>query len=156
MGLDVSDDAEIEITFLPGGRTLVVYGDSESGICGSDGSLQQTSDCGLFGGWTSNVELYSELQSALTTGDAATVADLIRFPLRVNRSGATDTVDTELIEDRSVFHERFDELFTSRVIDDVLAADPREVFCRGADGAMIAHGRVWANEEGIFVLNDPD
>lgn len=42
------------------------------------------------------------------------------------------------------------------MIEDVLEADPGEVLCLGDDGAMIAHGRLWANGDGIYVINVPD
>lgn len=80
------------------------------------------------------------LQSALERHDAAGVAALVAFPLRVGSEGgqARRVGRAELLRS-------FDVVFTPTVVKAVLAQDPTALF-QNDQGVMFGNGEVWAAE----------
>jgi len=84
-----------------------------------------------------------ELRAALATPDAASLALLVAFPLRVNSSDeATISVDNP-----AALQVRFQEVFPSGVRKAVLNQKVGEVFCKYT-GIMYGSGEVWVQVVG--------
>ena len=113
----------------PGGRVLIID---------AYGNVNAESYCGP-GGYDAAVAYMTKLQTALRTGDE-TVADLVHYPLRLNKAGGYREVanKTELIAN-------FSKIFTSSTKRGILSADPGEVFCND-DGDMWGDGIIWVGE----------
>lgn len=77
------------------------------------------------------------LQEAVRSDKPAAVADLVVFPLRVNKPPQTSLVKT-----RSEFLRRYAALFTPAVRAAILRQRPAELF-RSWQGFMIGNGEIW-------------
>ena len=87
------------------------------------------------------IEVFArQFQAALSQRDVQRVVTLVKFPLRVNveRSKPRRLSRTQLLQD-------FDKVFPKRVVDDVLAQDPTQLF-HNYQGVMFGSGAVWADE----------
>jgi hypothetical protein len=82
-------------------------------------------------------DFIQELQARTSVRDAAGVARLIGFPLRVNRSGQPTQ-----IADAAEFTAAFDTLFPQSVAGMVLKC-PRSRLFASSQGVMIGTGEVW-------------
>lgn len=96
-----------------------------------------------------------EFRSALQQQDAAALALLIHFPLRVNTSKGTI-----MIPDAASLAARFQEIFTPAVRREVLATTADDYICRYDKGVAYQSGRVWVSEAkygfAVWSVNVPD
>lgn len=81
-----------------------------------------------------------EFQDALGQHDVPRVASLVKFPLRVRGTGPKPQRLS-----RKQLGLSFDQVFPKRVVDEVLAQDPTQLF-HNYQGVMFGNGVVWANE----------
>jgi hypothetical protein len=84
-----------------------------------------------------------ELRSALSSGDAAALALLVRFPLRVTFSDGAKIS----LHDPATVQLRFEEVFPPPLRAVVMNQKPRAVFCR-YDGIMYGRGALWIDLTG--------
>jgi hypothetical protein len=102
------------------------------------------------GSYDELARLFRRFREAVVTGDAAAVAKLVRFPLRVNRG-----IDRKISNSAELVR-RYGKIFTKAVVDDIRKACPEAVFCRSGS-AMFGDGIAWAYSEAgrvaIDVLN---
>jgi len=96
-----------------------------------------------------------ELRSALKRNDAAAIAFLINFPLRVNTGKGT-----LLIPDSESLNGHYAEIFPSQVREQVLATGPDDYICRYDEGLGYKAGVIWVStDDHKFTLqsvNTPD
>ena len=125
------------------GGTVTVDGDDHVTVYGDDGRKVGESWCGGNGfDYRRSVELLSDLQDALRSGDREGLADLVLFPLRWNHDGTSRFVATRASIDRL-----FARIFTPEVVADALDSDARALFCR-SEGFMLGSGVVWGRTDG--------
>lgn len=79
-----------------------------------------------------------ELRSALTRRDATALALLVRFPLRVNDSSGTISID-----DATALQSHFNDVFTPAVRKEVLDT-PSDLDC-SSEGVGYGRGVIWVN-----------
>jgi hypothetical protein len=94
-------------------------------------------------GETAFLSFDRELRSALSSKDAAALALLMRFPLRVNSIDGGSI----FIQDPATLQLRFEEVFTPLLRAAVMKQKPQTVFCRD-DGIMYGQGELWINING--------
>lgn len=87
-------------------------------------------------------EFIQELQARTSLRDAAGVARLLEFPLRVNRGA-----EVVLVRDAAEFTGAFDQLFPQSVAGMVLKC-PRSRLFANSQGVMIGTGEVWIAPRG--------
>ena len=94
--------------------------------------------------------LFRRLQQAVAAGDQPAVAALMRYPLRVNGKSRVE------IDSSAELLRRYQTVLTADLTQQILAANPQVVFCRG-DGNMFADGAVWANNDNgriaVYAIN---
>ena len=94
--------------------------------------------------------LFRRLQQAVAAGDQPAVAALMQYPLRVNGKSRLE------IDSSAELLRRYQPVFTAGLTQQILAANPQVVFCRG-DGNMFADGAVWANNDNgrmaVYAIN---
>ena len=153
---DKSPDAggrSSRIVKFPGGQVAI---DADRGaehliVTDAAGKVLSESWCDSeSGSYDELARLFRRFREAVLTKDAAAVAKLVRFPLRVNR-GTEGKISntTELVR-------RYGKIFTKAVVDDIRKAEPDAVFCRSGS-AMFGDGVAWASSAAgrvaIDVLN---
>jgi hypothetical protein len=79
-----------------------------------------------------------KVQRAITAGDRATTAGMVRYPLRVNRGPD----DHSMIATRDELLRRYDAVFTPEVRRAVGATNLNDVL-GGVDGVALGRGEVW-------------
>jgi RNA polymerase sigma factor (sigma-70 family) len=77
------------------------------------------------------------LQQALITGEVDQVTHSLAYPLRVNRTGATDWVDSPTEARR-----RFHQLFSPDVVQAILKSPRQQLYCE-TRGVMLGTGEIW-------------
>ena len=82
----------------------------------------------------------SALSSALEQQDAAALAPLVSFPLRLNRADGSHVT----LANAAALQARFAQAFGPAVRAAVTKQKPEALFCN-ADGVMYGNGEVWAN-----------
>jgi hypothetical protein len=82
-------------------------------------------------------EIFSTLQNAVTTGDAATIAEYGLYPLAVNASDG----NYEIV-DASDFIDSFDIAFTAETQRAVLDQNPDD-FIVTSEGVGLGNGAIW-------------
>lgn len=138
---------------LDRGLQITIDGKDRVVIDDPKGHLGGTSHCGANGFvYRKSVQLFAELQEAVRAGAREKVSALVLYPLRINDAPGKPI----MVSDRSTLERDFDKVFTEKVVSQILAAEPRAVFCR-SDGFMLGSGVVWAatkqGKYGIFVVN---
>jgi hypothetical protein len=83
-----------------------------------------------------------ELRSSLSRQDAAMMALLVKYPLRIN-----DDRGSYYLDDAESLQLRFQEIFPRAVRDAVLKQGPETVSCTSS-GIMYGDGVVWVNPKG--------
>ncbi len=78
------------------------------------------------------------LRSALSRRDAAALALVVKFPLRLNHSDGSSIS----LNDAATLQLRFAEAFPASLRGIVLAQKPDALFCR-SDGVMYGNGELW-------------
>jgi hypothetical protein len=100
------------------------------------------------------LEFDREIKHAAESGDSFEMAALVRYPLRVNSSLGTISLD----EPRAL-QNRFRETFTPAILRDIKRQLVEDTFC-SSEGVTFGAGRVWVGfEHGRFaiqVINVPD
>ena len=104
-------------------------------------------------GYRAAVGFMTDLQARAKAQDANGLAEIARYPLRVNgRSASRD------IHSHAEFLQVFGRVFTPRVLGAVAAADPRDLFCN-YHGVMLGDGIVWADgvqgHLALITINSP-
>jgi len=97
----------------------------------------------------------TELRSAIEKNDAAALAFLVGFPLRVNTGKGTLE-----IPDAQSLAGHYSEIFTKEVRSKVLATIPDDYICRYDEGLGYKAGVIWVSTDGhrftLGVVNLPD
>ena len=91
----------------------------------------------VFGEHESFGEVFDILYGAVEAGDAATVASLAKYPLRVATNGEEYEIDTE-----QTFIDNYDTIITPAIKDVILSQDFALLFVN-QDGVMYDDGDVW-------------
>jgi hypothetical protein len=91
----------------------------------------------VFGEHESFGEVFDILYAAVEAGDAATVASLAKYPLRVATNGEEYEIDTE-----QTFIDNYDTIITPAIKDVILYQDFALLFVN-QDGVMYDDGDVW-------------
>lgn len=91
----------------------------------------------VFGEHESFGEVFDILYAAVEAGDAATVASLAKYPLRVATNGEEYEIDNE-----TTFVENYDTIITPSIADVILSQDFALLFVN-QDGVMYGDGDVW-------------
>lgn len=164
------ESAAVRIIPAKNGRVLVER-QSHASVHGDDGSVREQgaidmvtvedasgrlvseSTCSAeSGSYDDYHAFFGALTQAVEANDAALLATLVEFPLRVNRSGKKPLK----IANAAALRKQYAKVFADGTRRAILDADPAAVFCR-AEGAMIGHGVVWARKEAgrtaLFVVN---
>lgn len=94
-----------------------------------------------------------EMRDALERRDATSMAFLVSFPVRVNRSSGTI-----LLADPEALRTHFDDIFSPAVVKEILAQDPSDLGCRSMEESVgYGRGEIWvkASSRGyaIWVIN---
>ncbi len=104
--------------------------------------------------YKASVDFMTELQKRLKSADKQGLAELVRYPLRVN--GAKGAVLS--IKDKGSFVKNFDRVYSASVIAAVLEEDPRNV-AASSQGIMLGSGILWADGAkgayGVTAINVP-
>ena len=79
-----------------------------------------------------------KIQRAIAAGDRATIASVVRYPLRVNRGADNHST----IATRGELLKRYDAVFTPEVRRSVTATNLNDVL-GGIDGVALGRGAVW-------------
>lgn len=83
----------------------------------------------------------SALNTALRAQDAAALALLVRFPLRVNQAnGGRISLDNA-----AALQSQFEQVFSPSVRAAVTRQKPESLFCKADGGVMYGDGEVWAD-----------
>lgn len=86
---------------------------------------------------------------AVAANDRATVASLIRYPIRARIGGASTA-----IPDPAALISHYDAIFSPAFRAAIAAALPRNMFVRD-QGVMLGHGEVWFGSDGrVITLNN--
>jgi hypothetical protein len=93
----------------------------------------------VFGEHESFGEVFDILFRAVEAGDAATVASLAKYPLRVATNGEEYEIDTE-----QTFIDNYDTIITP-AIKDVIAYQDFALLFVNQDGVMYDDGDVWVS-----------
>lgn len=91
----------------------------------------------VFGEHQSFGEVFDVLYAAVEAGDAATVASLAKYPLRVATSGEEHEIDGE-----QTFIDNYDSIMTATIKDAIIGQDFALLFVN-QDGVMYGDGDVW-------------
>jgi hypothetical protein len=86
---------------------------------------------------------------AVLSGDRATAARYVDFPLRVNHNGKSRTVHSE-----AELSAQWNEIFTPACIDAFRQAIPHDMFVHNGQ-AMLGDGVAWFGAKGAQVINVP-
>jgi hypothetical protein len=120
--------------------------------------LSHNCDLAIFGvkDTKSFVAFDQELRGALSRRDAVATAFLVLFPLRINSSSGTYSIDNA-----TALESRFDEVFPEEIRNAVLNQKLPDIGCRWQDDAVIyGEGDVWVHKAkygyGIKTINLPD
>ncbi|MFF2482320.1 hypothetical protein [Paenibacillus sp. NPDC058071] len=94
---------------------------------------------------------FSKLQQAVKDGDSKSVADLISYPLRVNKSGKSF-----MIHSKEQFVQKYNRIITTEVKEKLLAQKADNVFVNWK-GIMVGDGELWIgkidNKLGVIAVN---
>jgi hypothetical protein len=118
--------------------------------------LGENCDLAVLGGaeTKSFVAFDRELRSSLSRQDAAVMALLVKYPLRIN-----DDRGSYYLDDAESLQSRFQEIFPRAVRDAVLKQGPETVSCTSS-GIMYGDGVVWVNPKGdryaVATVNLPE
>lgn len=93
----------------------------------------------VFGEHGSFGEVFDILNAAVEAGDAATVASLAKYPLRVATNGEEYEIDTE-----QTFIDNYDTIITPAIKDVIVYQDFALLFVN-QDGVMYDDGDVWVS-----------
>lgn len=91
--------------------------------------------------YTATTDVVKKLQTAVKQGDKKEVAQLISFPLRINKLIKGKMVSL-YVKDATSFINQYNTIITDNMKQRILMADPRDIFCN-YQGAMISNGDVW-------------
>jgi hypothetical protein len=117
--------------------------------------LGQSCDLGLLGATdtASFVAFHNELRAAISKEDAAAMAFLVRYPLRIN-----DDHGSFYLNDAASLQSRFQEVFPPAVRAVILAERSQSISC-SFRGVMYGTGTVWVNPTklsyAIWAINLP-
>jgi hypothetical protein len=129
------------IVKFPGGQVAI---DVDRGaehviVTDADGKVVSDSWCDAgSGSYDELARLFRRFREAVVAENAAAVAKLVRFPLRVNDNTRGK------IANSAELAQRYGKIFTKSLVDDVRKAAPEAIFCRNGS-AMIGDGVVWAH-----------
>lgn len=113
------------------------------GLCAGSVALAQTVEetnarlDQVFGEHESFGEVFDILYRAVDAGDAATVASLAKYPLRVATNGEEYEIDSE-----QTFIDNYDTIITPGIRDVIVSQDFALLFVN-QDGVMYDDGDVW-------------
>jgi hypothetical protein len=93
----------------------------------------------VFGEHESFGEVFDILFAAVESADAATVASLAKYPLRVATNGEEYEIDTE-----QTFVDNYDTIITPAIRDVIVSQDFALLFVN-QDGVMYGDGDVWVS-----------
>lgn len=124
-------------------------------LCSFNLLAQQTQiDCSSDAGFKNKEELVKFTESLKTADSAATLSQMISYPLRVNKSSNKHF----MIKSESELKARFKEVFSKKILTVIHSQDPKATFCN-YQGLTIGDGAVWINKKngktGIYVVNSP-
>lgn len=128
------------VKFAGGQVTVDLDGDGERvRVTDAEGQLQSESWCpSEFGTFDQLHSFFADFKAALISGDSRRVAELVRYPLRVN------DVHRMTIKNKAQLLRRYAQVFTAPVLSDIRTAEPAAIFCRHG-AAMIGSGAVWVS-----------
>ena len=148
--------ADRQVRFNGGTATITSDGDTEHIVIRrGNGELSGESSCTSDSGhYDEIVAFFQGFQTKVVTGDKTGVADLMSFPLRLNRASPAKP---KFIASRTAFLKHYDAAITPAIIASIRNAQPYEVFCRD-EGAMFGFGIAWVHKDekrrlGVFVVN---
>jgi hypothetical protein len=103
--------------------------------------------------YQASVDFMTELQRRLEANDKNGLAELVNYPLRVNRSKGGPLI----VKDRAAFLRSFDQIYTPGAVSTILSKDPRDVACN-YQGVMLEHGVLWMDNSkgghyGVIAIN---
>ena len=87
--------------------------------------------------------------NAVLSGDRATAARYVDFPLRVNRAGKSHT-----IRSAAELSSQWNQIFTPACLDAFRNAMPHDMFVRNGQ-AMLGNGVAWFGPKGVQSINVP-
>ncbi|MFP3392567.1 hypothetical protein [Brevibacillus sp. SIMBA_040] len=94
---------------------------------------------------------FGQLQQAVKRGDKNKVAKHVKYPLRVNKEGAS-----RFVHDEEQFLTEYDQIMTGNVRQALLQQNVTNTFVN-AQGVMVGDGELWlgqfGSEFGIFAIN---
>ena len=125
------------------------------GSCDSE-VAEKIRQCELNGiNYQNAVNFVKECQAAIKPDDAAKIANLVDYPLRVNFS-SNGKVNYKSIANKEQFIKNYAIIFGNEFKVKLLKQDPANIFCN-YKGAMIADGSLWFTEKNkkilIFAMN---
>lgn len=144
-------DAGVREVRLKNGSKARVRPDGQVLIVDRYGNINAESYCDP-GEYDRAAAFMRKLQSGLRAGNKAAVAELVIYPLRINRLSGVEEIAT-----KADLIAGFSKAFSPNVRLDILSADPGEVFCN-TDGIMWGAGVIWVDvsgsgELGVYVIN---
>lgn len=115
---------------------------------------QSQRDCSSDAGLENKEELVKFTERLKAADSAENLAQMIVYPLRVNKSSKKHF----LIKNDGELKSRFTETFPAEVLKVIQGQDPKGTFCNN-QGLTIGDGTVWINKKngktGIYVVNLP-
>lgn len=96
-------------------------------------------------------QFLSNLQNSVRSNDKKAVAELMYYPLNVNKNGKTTKIYTS-----KQFVSKYDQVITKRVKQQLLAQKVDKLFVN-SEGVMIGNGEMWISQFGkkiaVFAIN---
>lgn len=91
----------------------------------------------IYGEHTTFGDAFDALFNAVSNGDKATVASLVKYPLRVATNGEEYVIDNE-----QTFIDNYDTIMTPQIVDTIVGQDFALLFVND-EGVMYGDGNVW-------------
>lgn len=104
------------------------------------GEMDEPSAAKVISPEQANARFLAKLQAAVRSNNRGAILRLVGLPLRVNFAGGG-----RVYRDRKWIERDFDQIFTAKVRNAILAQRPDRLFVRD-QGAMIGDGEVWFRE----------
>jgi hypothetical protein len=125
------------VTFATGSTTIDSHGGSDHVVVkDAKGNVTSESSCEA-GTYDAYVTLFTKLKDAVAGKDRRAVVKLVAFPFRMNGPKA------RVFRNEASLTERYDTVFTPKVVEKIRKGEPAAVFCRNGEG-MLGDGVIWA------------
>lgn len=124
----------------------------------ADSTDKRTASCTNFSdvGFKDRSEATAFLDKLKTANTPDELAALVTYPLRVNSGNFKKSLKRLIILNEVTFREKFDDIFTPKILEALHKQDPNGIFCN-SQGMAVGNGLVWVGTKkgrvGIYTVN---